>query len=141
LLALLGDADSGAASLLSRAGVAVARLQPALQQALQRLPQVQGGDGNVQVGRELQAVLTRTDKEAGKRGDTFIPTELFLLALAEDKGEAGRLLREAGLQKAALEAAIDAVRGDSSVDSPEGESQREALKKYTLDLTERAREG
>ncbi|GAA5233374.1 ATP-dependent chaperone ClpB [Verticiella sediminum] len=141
LSALLGDAESGVASLLSRAGVAVNRLQPALQQALQRLPQVQGGDGNVQIGRELQAVLTRTDKEAGKRGDTFIPTELFLLALAEDKGEAGRLLREAGLQKAALEAAVDAVRGSGPVDSAEGESNREALKKYTLDLTARAREG
>ncbi|MBU4612147.1 ATP-dependent chaperone ClpB [Achromobacter sp. GG226] len=141
LLALLGDAESGTASLLSRAGVAVNRLQPALQQALQRLPQVQGGDGNVQASRDLQAVLLRTDKEAGKRGDTYIPTELFLLALADDKGEAGRLLRESGLQKKALEAAVDAVRGSNAVDSPEGEANREALKKYTLDLTERAREG
>src|SRR5690606_7048790 len=98
-------------------------------------------DGNVQAGRDLQTVLARTDKEAGQRGDTYIPTELFLLALADDKSEAGRLLREAGLQKKALEAAIDAVRGSGSVDSPEGESNREALKKYTLDLTARAREG
>src|SRR5690606_26480225 len=141
LAALLSDSDSGASSLLARAGVAVNRLQPALQDALKRLPQVQGGDGNVQVSRELQAVLVQTDKEAGKRGDTYIPSELFLLALADDKGEAGRLLREAGLQKSALEAAVDAVRGGSSVDSPEGESTREALKKYTIDLTERAREG
>src|SRR5690606_12869445 len=122
-------------------GVAVNRLQPALQDSLKRLPQVQGGDGNVQAGRDLQSVLARTDKEAGQRGDTYIPTELFLLALADDRSEAGRLLREAGLQKKALEAAIDAVRGSGSVDSPEGESNREALKKYTLDLTARAREG
>jgi len=141
LMALLADADSGTASLLSRAGVAVNRLQPALQDSLKRLPQVQGGDGNIQAGRDLQAVLVRTDKEAGKRGDDYIPTELFLLALADDKGEAGRLLREAGLQKKALEAAIDAVRGSGVVDSPEGESNREALKKYTMDLTARAREG
>ncbi|MCK9510676.1 MAG: ATP-dependent chaperone ClpB [Pigmentiphaga sp.] len=141
LAALLADAESGTTSLLSRAGVAVNRLQPALQDAIKRLPQVQGGDGNVQIGRDLQAVLARTDKEAGRRGDTYIPSELFLLALADDKGEAGRALKEAGLQKQALEAAIDAVRGGASVDNPEGESQREALKKYTLDLTERAREG
>ena len=141
LAALLADAESGTASLLSRAGVAVNRLQPALQDAMQRLPQVQGGESTVPISRDLQAVLARTDKEAGKRGDTYIPSELFLLALADDKGEAGRLLREAGLQKKALEAAVDAVRGGAAVDNPEGESQREALKKYTLDLTERAREG
>ncbi len=141
LLALLTDTESGAGSLLARAGVAVNRLQSSLQDAIKRLPQVQGGDGNVQVSRELQALLLQTDKEAGKRGDTYIPSELFLLALADDKGEAGRLLREAGLQKAALESAIEAVRGGAAVDSPEAESQREALKKYTVDLTERARQG
>ena len=140
LAALLGDPDSGAASLLARAGVAVNRLQPALDQALKALPQVQGSD-NVQVGRDLQGVLTRTDKEAARRGDTYIASELFLLALADDKGDAGRILREAGLQKKALEAAIDAVRGGQNVDGAEGESNREALSKYTLDLTERAREG
>ncbi|OZI30268.1 ATP-dependent chaperone ClpB [Bordetella genomosp. 10] len=140
LSALLSDPDSGATSLLARAGVAVNRLQPAIDQALQNLPQVQG-EGNVQVGRDLQAVLTRTDKEAARRGDTYIASELFLLALAEDKGEAGRILREAGLQKKALEAAVDAVRGGESVQGAEGESNRQALAKYTMDLTQRAREG
>ncbi|MFC4274774.1 ATP-dependent chaperone ClpB [Achromobacter aloeverae] len=140
LAALLSDADSGAGSLLARAGVAVNRLQPAIDLALQNLPQVQG-EGNVQVGRDLQAVLTRTDKEAARRGDTYIASELFLLALADDKGEAGRILREAGLQKKALESAVDAVRGGESVQGAEGESNRQALAKYTLDLTERAREG
>ncbi|HGN0629006.1 TPA: AAA family ATPase, partial [Pseudomonas aeruginosa] len=76
-----------------------------------------------------------------RRGDTYIASELFLLALADDKGEAGRILREAGLQKKALEAAIDAVRGGENVSGAEGESNREALAKYTLDLTERARQG
>ena len=141
LAALLADADSGAASLLARAGVAVNRLQPAITTALQALPQVQNGDGNVQISRDLQSVLTRTDKEAAKRGDTFIASELFLLALADDKGEAGRILRDAGLQKKALEAAVDAVRGGENVTAAEGESNREALNKYTQDLTERAREG
>jgi ATP-dependent Clp protease ATP-binding subunit ClpB len=81
------------------------------------------------------------DKEASKRGDTYIPSELFLLALADDKGDVGRALKEAGLQRKALEAAIDAVRGGEAVKDQEGESNREALSKYTMDLTERARQG
>ena len=141
LMALLADADSGAGSLLARAGVGVNRLLPALDAAIKALPSVQGEDATPQVGRELQSVLTRTDKEAARRGDTYIASELFLLALADDKGEAGRILREAGLQKKALETAIEAVRGGAAVDSQEGESNREALAKYTLDLTERARQG
>ena len=131
---------AGPAACCARAGVAVNRLQPAIEQALKSLPQVQGDD-NVQVGRELQGVLTRTDKEAARRGDTYIASELFPLALADDKGPAGRILQEAGLQKKALEAAIDAVRGGESVSAAEGESNREALSKYTMDLTERARQG
>lgn len=141
LAAMLADGESGVGSLLARAGVAVNRLGPALQQAIDALPKVQGGDGNIQISRDLQGVLTRTDKEAGKRGDTYIPTELFLLALTEDKSTAGRLLAEAGLQRKPLEAAIDAVRGGEAVTDQQGESNREALAKYTLDLTERAREG
>ncbi|MFA4914291.1 MAG: ATP-dependent chaperone ClpB [Burkholderiaceae bacterium] len=141
LAALLADADSGAGSLLARAGVAVNRLQPALATAIQALPQVQNGDGNIQISRDLQSVLTRTDKEAAKRGDTYIASELFLLALADDKGEAGRILRDAGLQKKALETAVDAVRGGENVTGAEGESNREALAKYTVDMTALAREG
>ena len=95
LAALLADADSGASGLLARAGVAVNRLQPAIETAIRNLPQVQGGDANVQASRDLQSALTRTDKEAAKRGDTFIPTELFLLALTEDKSDAGRILKDA----------------------------------------------
>jgi len=141
LAALLADSDSGAASLLARAGVAVNRLTPAVQNAIAALPQVQGGDANVQASRALQSVLVRTDKEAAQRGDAYVASELFLLALADDKDEAGRLLREAGLQRKALEAAIDAVRGGAKVDDAQGESNRQALEKYTLDLTERARQG
>jgi len=141
LAALLADAESGAGSLLARAGVAVNRVAPALESALKSLPSVQGGNAGVQVGRELQNILTRTDKEAAQRGDAYIASELFLLALADDPGEAGRILRDAGLQKKALEAAIEAVRGGATVSDPSSESNREALAKYTLDLTERARLG
>jgi len=141
LAALLADPESGAASLLARAGVAVSKLTPEVNAAIGRLAQVQGSDANIQVSRDLQGLFNKIDKEAANRGDTYIASELFLLALADDKGEAGRLLREAGLQRKALEAAIDAVRGGAPVDSQEGESNREALKKYTLDLTERARQG
>ncbi|NYT66433.1 ATP-dependent chaperone ClpB [Alcaligenaceae bacterium] len=142
LSALLADADSGAGSLLARAGVAVNRLTPALNTLLEGYPQVQGSDaGNVQVSRELQGVFARTDKEAANRGDSYIASELFLLALADDKGDTGRLLRETGLQRKALEAAVEAVRGGASVSDAEGESNREALSKYTTDMTELARQG
>ncbi|MCK6428887.1 ATP-dependent chaperone ClpB [Betaproteobacteria bacterium PRO7] len=141
LLAMLRQSDGAARSLLARAGVNVAPLTAALEAAVKRLPQVQGGDGQVQVGRELMALLNQADKEAGKRGDAYIASELFLLALADDKSEAGRLAREHGLTRRALEAAVDAVRGGQSVESAEAEGQREALKKYTIDLTERARQG
>ena len=133
--------QDGPKALLARAGVNVQGLQAAVQQALGRLPQVQGTGGNIQASRELGNLLNVADKEASKRGDQFIPSETFLLALADDKGDAGRLAREAGLQRKSLEAAIDAVRGGQNVNSQDAEQQREALKKYTLDLTERARQG
>src|SRR5690606_2739092 len=106
LSALLADSDSGAGSLLARAGVAVNRVGPALDSAISALPQVQGSDGNVQISRDLNGLLNATDKEAARRGDAFIASELFLLAVADDKGEAGRILRDSGLQRKALEAAI-----------------------------------
>jgi ATP-dependent Clp protease ATP-binding subunit ClpB len=141
LLALLNDADSGAGSLLSRAGGNVAALKTALTDAVARLPKVEGHGGEVQIGRELTNLLNLTDKEAQKRGDQFIASEMFLLALTGDKGEAGRLLKTHGVSAAPLEQAISAVRGGASVESAESEGQREALKKYTIDLTERARMG
>ena len=140
LLAAMLQQD-GPKALLARAGVNVSGLQAAVQQALGRLPQVQGHGGNIQTSRELGNLLNVADKESSKRGDQFIPSETFLLALADDKGDAGRLAREAGLQRKSLESAIDAVRGGQSVSSQDAEQQREALKKYTLDLTERARQG
>ncbi|TCS36037.1 ATP-dependent Clp protease ATP-binding subunit ClpB [Paucimonas lemoignei] len=141
LVALLNQDDSSARSLLQRAGVNVGGLSNALKGALERLPKVSGTGGEVQVSRELSALLNLADKEAQKRGDQFIASEMVLLGLTEDKSDAGRLARENGLSRKSLEAAIDAVRGGASVNSQESEGQREALKKYTLDLTERARQG
>ncbi|MDR2882117.1 MAG: AAA family ATPase, partial [Azoarcus sp.] len=141
LLALLGQEDGSTTSLLQRAGVNVQPLRAALTRALEKLPKVEGHGGNVTVGRDLAGLLNLTDREAQKRGDQFIASEMFLLALVDDKGESGRLLREHGLNRKALEAAIDAVRGGAAVDSQEGEGQREALSKYCMDLTERARAG
>jgi ATP-dependent Clp protease ATP-binding subunit ClpB len=141
LIALLNQDDSSARSLLQRAGVNIGGLANGLKSALERLPKVSGTGGEVQVGRELMALLNLADKEAQKHGDQFIASEMVLLALTEDKSEAGRLAKENGLTRKALEAAINAVRGDSHVNSQDAEGQREALKKYTLDLTERARQG
>jgi len=141
LAALLAQEDGTAASLLSRAGVNVPRLREGAKQAISRLPKVEGHGGEVQISRELNGLLNLADKEAQKRGDQFIASELFLLALSDDKGEAGRLLKEQGGSKKAIDQAIKAVRGGETVANPEAEGQREALKKYTLDLTERARSG
>jgi len=140
LLTAMLQQEDGPKSLLARAGVNVPGLAGAAQAAIARLPQVQGGN-EMQVGRDLNNLLNAAEKIAIKRGDQFIASELFLLALAGDKGEAGRIAKEHGLTAQALGAAIDAVRGGQNMDSAEGESQREALKKYTLDLTERARQG
>jgi len=141
LVALLNQDDGSARSLLQRAGVNVGALSNALKASLERQPKVTGTGGNVQVGRDLMGLLNLADREAQKRGDGFVSSEMILLALLEDKSDAGRLARENGLAKKALEAAIQAVRGGESVNSPEAEGQRESLKKYTLDLTERARAG
>ena len=141
LAALIAQEDGSSRSLLSRAGVHIQALQTAVNEAIARLPQVQGTDGNIQLSRELNGLLNQADKEAQQLSDTFIASEMFLLAVADDKGEAGKLLREHGLTRRALETAIAAVRGGAQVHSAEAESQREALKKYTIDLTERARAG
>ena len=141
LLALLNQDDGGTASLLQRAGANVGGLKPALQKLIERLPKVEGNAGEVMVGRDLGNLLNITDKEAQKAGDQFIASEMFLLALTADKGEMGRLMKEQGVTRAALEQAIQAVRGGQKVGSQEAEGQREALTKYTTDLTERARQG
>ncbi|WP_341685902.1 ATP-dependent chaperone ClpB [Limnohabitans sp.] len=139
LAAMLRQQD-GPKAVLQRAGVQVQSLSEAAEAGIKRLPQVTGQD-QVQVGPELVKLLQAAEKESIKRGDSFVASELFLLALADSKNEAGRLAKESGLSRKALESAIDAVRGGQNVNSAEAEGQREALKKYTLDLTERARMG
>src|SRR5664279_4447667 len=139
LAAMLAQTD-GPKALLARAGGNAGKLQAALDAEIAKLPQVQGGEA-VQPGRDLTNLLQGTEKEANKRGDQFIASEMFLLAAADAKGSTGALLKEHQLTRKALEAAIDTVRGGQKVDSAESEGQREALKKYTLDLTERARLG
>ncbi|MEN2429302.1 ATP-dependent chaperone ClpB [Comamonas sp. F1-6] len=142
LVAMLRQ-DDGPRALLQRAGGNVQQLKNLAEQAMADLPRVQQ-QGDVQVGSELARLLQASEKEALKRGDQFIASELFLLALADAAGSAtraGALLKQSGVSKSSLEAAINAVRGGQNVDSAEAEGQREALKKYTLDLTERARSG
>jgi ATP-dependent Clp protease ATP-binding subunit ClpB len=140
--AMLAQDDGGTNSLLSRAGVNVSRLREQVTKGIERLPKVEGHGGEVQIGRDLSNLLNLVDKEAQKRGDEFIASELFLLALTEKGGgEAGRLLAECGGNRKSIEQAINAVRGGENVSNPEAEGQREALKKYTIDLTERARSG
>src|SRR3954464_11941268 len=139
LVAMLRQED-GPRALLQRAGVNVPGLLAAAESAMHKRPQVQGQE-QVQVGRELVALLQAAEKEALKRGDEYIASELFLLALADSKSDIGRIAREQGLSRKSLESTVDAVRGGQKVDSAESEGKREALKKYTLDLTERARMG
>ena len=139
--AMIAQDDGGTVSLLQRAGVNIGSLAKAIDEAIARLPRVEGHGGEVQIGRDLSNLLNLADKEAQKRGDQFIASEMFLLALADDKGESGRLLKQHGLARKPLDAAIEAVRGGASVGSQEAEGAREALSKYTLDLTERARMG
>ena len=141
LLAMLKQTDSTAKSLIHRVGGNAQQLEKAVQVLMAKLPQVQGTGGDVQIGRSLAAALNLTEKEATKRGDDFIAGELFLLVLVDDKGDLGKAFKSAGITRQTLEAAIEAVRGGQSVNSADAENQREALKKYTLDLTERARLG
>ena len=139
LLAMLQQQD-GPKALLQRAGVNINSLLSAATAAVERLPQVTGQD-QVQVGPDLVKLLQAAEKESLKRGDSFVASELFLLALADGKSELARSAKAAGLSRQSLETAVEAVRGGQNVNSAEAEGQRESLKKYCLDLTERARMG
>ena len=139
LLAMLHQQD-GPKALLQRAGVNMTALMSAASAAVERSPQVTGQD-QVQVGPELVKLLQAAEKESLKRGDAFVASELFLLALADGKSELTRTVKAAGLSRQSLEAAVDAVRGGQNVNSANAEGQRESLKKYCMDLTERARMG
>lgn len=141
LLAMLDLENSSANSLLARAGVGLPALKKALEAQLLNLPTAPAHNGEISVSRDLNTLLNRTEQQAQQRGDRFVASEMFLLTLAEDKGMAGRALKDAGLNVEALKVAIAAVRGGGTVDAADAETQREALDKYTVDLTARARAG
>jgi ATP-dependent Clp protease ATP-binding subunit ClpB len=141
MAALLDQQGGSTAPLLTQAQVNVPVLQQRVKALLERLPQVSGQEGNVNVGNDLTRLLNLTDKLAQQRGDQFIASELFVLAALDDKGELGAALRAAGAGKPNLEAAIDKLRGGEKVQSENAEEQRQALEKYCVDLTERAEKG
>src|SRR2546428_2725124 len=141
LAALLNQEDGGIAGLIRKAGGNPNALKKALSDSIARLPKVEGTPGEVMLSRDLAQLLNVADKEAQKRGDQYIASELFLLAAAADKGETGRILKSAGVARQSLEKAIEQVRGGEAISSQSDEGQRQALAKYTLDLTDRARQG
>ena len=141
LLALLDQQGGSTRPMLAQAGVNAAALRQRLAEILDKLPKVSGQEGNLSVGNELARLLNLSDKLAQQRGDAFIASELFVLAALEDKGEAGAALKAAGAKKEALEKAIDALRGGEKVADANAEENRQALEKYTIDLTARAESG
>jgi ATP-dependent Clp protease ATP-binding subunit ClpB len=141
LTALLDQQGGSVRPLLDKSGANINTLRSQLGAALDRLPKVEGTGGDVQVSNDLGKLLNLTDKLAQKRGDQYISSELFVLAALEDKGHLGTILRGAGAVKGAVEKAIDEVRGGEKIDDPNAEESRQALEKYTVDLTERASQG
>ncbi len=141
LVALLDQQGGGTRPLLAQAGVNVPLLRERLGEVLEKLPKVSGQAGNVSVGNDLGRLLNVTDKLAQQRGDAFIASELFLLAALDAGGDTGKALKAAGADKARLEAAIDKVRGGEAVKDENAEESRQALEKYTIDLTARAESG
>src|SRR5688572_18014133 len=139
--ALLDQQDGTTRPLLVKAGANVAKLRKDIDSAIEKLPTVQGTPGDVHVSQDLNRLLNVTDKLAQQRKDDYIPTELFVLASFEDKQTLGRLLKDAGVAKAAIEKAIDQIRGGEAVNDPQAEEKRGALEKYTIDLTARATSG
>ncbi len=141
LLALLNQQGGSVRPLLEKAGADVNRLRSELMAAIDRLPQVEGNAGEVHVSNDLGKLLNVTDKLAQQRGDQYISSELFVLAAFEDRGTLKNILRDAKVVRGAAEKAIDDLRGGQKVEDPNAEESRQALEKYTIDLTERAEQG
>ncbi len=141
MVALLDQEGGTVRHLLTRADVNVNRLRSALGEMLDRLPTVPGANGELRLGNDINRLLNQTDKLAQQRNDQYVSSELFVLAALDDTGALGNALREAGASKGAIEKAIQAVRGGQSVNDPNAEEQRQALEKYSIDLTERAEQG
>jgi len=138
MIALLDQEGGGMRGLLSRAGADVNALRSAVGEAVDALPRVTGQGGQINLSNDSGRVLNLTDKIAQKRGDAYVASELFVLAALEAKGKLSQLMHQAGVVKKSVEEAIDTVRGGENVDDPNAEDTREALKKYTIDLTEKA---
>src|SRR5580693_9186802 len=138
MTALLDQNGGSTTPLLAQAGVNVAALRTRLGQALDRLPSVKGQEGNINVSNELNRLLNVTAKLASQRGDAFVASELFILAALDDKGDVGQALKAAGATKANIKTAIEKMCGGEKVQTENAEDQRQALEKYTIDLTERA---
>lgn len=139
--ALLDQEGSSVESILTKAQVNLTNLRNQIDSAIKRLPKVEGAPGEIHVSNELNRILNVTDKLAQKRKDQYISSELFVLAAVEDNGTLGDILRKCGANKANIEKAIDEERGGQKVEDPNAEDQRNALSKYTIDLTERAEQG
>ena len=138
MVALL-DQDGGASGhLLTKAGVRVNQLRSQLAERLESLPRVSGAEGEISFSNELIKLMNLTDKLAQKRGDQYIASELFILAALDLKGALADILKQAGANREAIEKAIDEMRGGEQVVDPNAEENRQALEKYTIDLTERA---
>ncbi|HBE92197.1 MAG TPA: type VI secretion system ATPase TssH, partial [Gammaproteobacteria bacterium] len=139
MMAALMDQEGGSVRpILAQSGANAAKLRASLDEALDRMPSVEGTAGDVQISNDLGKLFNVTDKLAQKRNDQYISSELFLLAAAQDKSTLGDLLRESGVSAGAIEQTIDSVRGGENIDDPNAEEQRQALEKYTVDVTERA---
>ncbi len=141
LVAMLDQEGSSLRPLLTRTGAKVNLLRSHLGELLDRLPQVSGAGGDVHVSKDLSRMLNVCDKLAQERGDEYVSSELFLLAAADDNGEFGKAMRDAGVVRGAVEKAIDEMRGGEKIDDPNAEDTRQALDKYTIDLTARAEQG
>ncbi|NIP72869.1 MAG: ATP-dependent chaperone ClpB [Gammaproteobacteria bacterium] len=141
MTALLDQEGGTVRHLLTQTGAQVNALRTRLDEALDRMPQVAGAGGEVHLSNDLAKLLNLTDKLAQQRKDNYISSELFVLAALEDKGELGKMLQAAGVSKGGVEQAIEQLRGGQRVEDPNAEDQRQALEKYTIDLTERAEQG
>ncbi|MGD9386368.1 MAG: Clp protease N-terminal domain-containing protein, partial [Thioalkalispiraceae bacterium] len=141
LIAMLDQEGGTVRHLLQMAGTNVNLLRSQLGEALEHLPSVEGAAGDLHISNDLARLLNQTDKLAQQRKDQFVSSELFVLALIDDKHQVGDILRKAGASKTAVEQAIEKIRGGQKVDDPNAEEHRQALEKYTIDLTERAEQG
>lgn len=141
LVALLDQQGSTLRGVLTKAGANVNLLRSQLGEAIDRLPRVEGSGGDVHVGNDLTKLLNLTDKLAQERNDQYISSELFLLACLDDKSSLKPLLEKAGANRDAVGKSVDELRGGQQVNDPNAEDTRQALEKYTIDLTERAEQG